>query len=736
MEPMTIYDGGSEAGTSEQRPQKRPAPGAEAPRRPKRGKYTPVACDECKKRKLKCIPAGDGGCERCVTGGQVCAYASGTPQTVRQKHQSDQVQTLSEEMALLRQQVADLVGTVRQLKDRPAQASSTTGQTPDTNVTQTPSTTQKEAVPKEPQFVGPTRPAFGLMVGERSLTRMGIPTYESPPASGADSPTDPPPRDMTSEADFWLRCTPADVSRLLTLFEEEVESVYPFIDISDLASRAQQILDFVREIQPVDESRNGGQKPISFRDVEIAKIAIAIALTVEGPGRSELATRIAESVEQRVSRLLSPQVELKEIQLLAMLSIYYFHCDEELLAWRTIGIAAREALEMGLHRRKSLLDNFKDPDTRRLATRVFWCVYVLDRRWSFGTSLSFALSDRDIDPNLPEPDADFAYLKCMVGYGRLCSKLWDAIPPLGSPSQSIPDETVQALDSSTRDWLDSIPAHLQLRHPRLGLATQSQSRVLRRLRAMLYLRANHTRISIYQHYLFSTTSITANMSNAWLVVNIAQDTVDILVHLNATTDIYSRQQNAFNYFLLSALAVIFLAVCHAPQVFTEPCRKSFLDAVDLVRGFSRDSAVSRRLWKSIRGLLPRLRALGIQGTESKGNNGEVSHPNLDGNICSSSATMMQNAAHFPDALQQPMQMHNNAIPWGAQATDDVVHGGDFNGPVPDMFQMRNDLLDLFDALGQGQLYPGELETQFYGPDDTDLLNGRGGEISRRLRGLI
>lgn len=84
-------------------------------------------------------------------------------------------------------------------------------------------------------------------------------------------------------------------------------------------------------------------------------------------------------------------------------SIYYFHCDDELLAWRTIGIAAREALEMGLHRRKSLFDNFKDPDTRRLATRVFWCVYVLDRRWSFGTSLSFALSDRDIDAGLPEP---------------------------------------------------------------------------------------------------------------------------------------------------------------------------------------------------------------------------------------------------------------------------------------------------------------------------------------------
>lgn len=58
---------------------------------------------------------------------------------------------------------------------------------------------------------------------------------------------------------------------------------------------------------------------------------------------------------------------------------------------------------MGLHRKESLEKMFGDRGTRSVATRVFWCVYVLDRRWSFGTSLSFALVDRDIDPELPEP---------------------------------------------------------------------------------------------------------------------------------------------------------------------------------------------------------------------------------------------------------------------------------------------------------------------------------------------
>jgi hypothetical protein len=66
-------------------------------------------------------------------------------------------------------------------------------------------------------------------------------------------------------------------------------------------------------------------------------------------------------------------------------------------------------------------------------------------------------------------------------------------------------------------------------------------------------------------------------------VDIALDSIQVLMHLNATTDIYSLQQNAFNYFLLSSLAIIFLAVCHAPEVFASRCRKSFVDAVELVR---------------------------------------------------------------------------------------------------------------------------------------------------------
>jgi hypothetical protein len=60
-------------------------------------------------------------------------------------------------------------------------------------------------------------------------------------------------------------------------------------------------------------------------------------------------------------------------------------------------------IELGLHRRESLFKALTDEEERKSAIKLFWSIYVLDRRWSFGTGMPFALQDADIDPNLPEP---------------------------------------------------------------------------------------------------------------------------------------------------------------------------------------------------------------------------------------------------------------------------------------------------------------------------------------------
>lgn len=77
--------------------------------------------------------------------------------------------------------------------------------------------------------------------------------------------------------------------------------------------------------------------------------------------------------------------------------------DDETQAYRLIGLAARFSLEMGLHRHEIITETYPDKEERRMALKVFWSIYVLDRRYSFGTGMPFAVQDADIDPSLPEP---------------------------------------------------------------------------------------------------------------------------------------------------------------------------------------------------------------------------------------------------------------------------------------------------------------------------------------------
>lgn len=124
----------------------------------------------------------------------------------------------------------------------------------------------------------------------------------------------------------------------------------------------------------------------------------------------------------------------------------------------------------------------------------------------------------------------------------------------------------------------------------------------RRLQVLLYLRTNQMRIMIYRPVLHSITSIMENKVYAQSVVEVAKDSVRVLTRLNHTTDIYRLQQMCFNYFLVSALAVLFLAVSHAPVEFNRQVRDEFYMALDLVKGFSTKSYIAKRLWRTIKGL--------------------------------------------------------------------------------------------------------------------------------------
>jgi hypothetical protein len=192
--------------------------------------------------------------------------------------------------------------------------------------------------------------------------------------------------------------------------------MYPIVNIEVMISHAINLYRYLGAatrtglVKDARTSREGINDPNS----SVLKMVMACALAVEGSGQSELGRQLFESVREATDSIIHNEVvDIKSLPLLTLVAMFHFHCDEEPLAWRMIGQVARMCIELGLHRRDALVKIMPDEDDRASAVRLFWSVYVLDRRWSFGTGLPFAIQEGDIDPALPDPvsSGQLSYMK-------------------------------------------------------------------------------------------------------------------------------------------------------------------------------------------------------------------------------------------------------------------------------------------------------------------------------------
>lgn len=201
--------------------------------------------------------------------------------------------------------------------------------------------------------------------------------------------------------------------------------------------------------------------------------------------------------------------------------MYEFHRDNEGISWRIIGHTARICIELGLHRRETY-EAMQDESERSETALLFWAIYVLDRRWSFGTGMPFALQDSDIDPQVPKPGDRSPYLSAMLDYCAIAARVWrSVVSSASSDNATIKTEEMDYLDGQIIQWHNSIPSNLRYEHPSQRTSTPSHSattRAGRRLPMVLYLRANQMRILIYRSILHSATSIMQHHSQAQIAI--------------------------------------------------------------------------------------------------------------------------------------------------------------------------------------------------------------------------
>ncbi|KAJ6070968.1 hypothetical protein N7467_012287 [Penicillium canescens] len=574
--------------------------------RKKRRKYIAKACNECKRRKIKCN--GEAPCQRCGRQNIGCIYVE-NPQRDSPNEQEN-FERLFDQMKAMQDQITLLSASVRSIASN---EHSPIGGVPASSYGLAPTqrSLRRVSTARETTFQGPTTSAFSFDLAKSSLQQRGIVeraealdeadmTQEPSPVA---SPSAPARELVTHQVLDPLWTLPkTEALRLCRVYEEEMGIMYPVLELPELLNQVHLLYG------PMDRALStalqpDGQNGVDREDVHILRLVFACALTAEASGRSEQAIALFDSVREVQDNCVWGPPEIKSIIFLTLVSIFYFQMDEETLAWRTIGIVERMCLEKGLHRRETLNQPAIMAAGKERVLRLFWSIYILDMRWSFGTGMPFSLEDTDIDPWLPEPAEKTPYLRVMIRYSRIAAKVWKFISAFNNTNDIKKDE-MNYLDWQVLSWVHAIPDSLRLDHPSSAESASATngSRSLRRLRALLYLRANQLRMLIHRPVLHTAAHIVRYPAESETVVEIAKDTIRFITRLNETSDIYQLQQVAFNWFLVSALAVLFLAVAQAPTQFSGSCKEEFFWALELVKGFSAQSYISRRLWNSIRSL--------------------------------------------------------------------------------------------------------------------------------------
>ncbi|KAJ5293582.1 hypothetical protein N7508_008403 [Penicillium antarcticum] len=463
--------------------------------------------------------------------------------------------------------------------------------------------------PKSPTYVGPTSAEFGLnrpqsFSSDEKEAAEGRDELDLSTVAPSPAPSDEGENVATGDPLESLGLN--ETLRLVQIYEDTVGVMYPCVDLESVRA---YVLEYYRSNSTTGPSES--MAPVaddwfSARDAQVLKILLATALLAESHGRSERAAHLADSVEDRfASRLKVAEVDMKEILILTLLSIFHSYRDDEVIAWRLIGMAVRGSTELGLHRQDTWQKTggvFPGELEWTWASRLFWCIYVLDRKWSFGTGLPFAIQDADLDVNLPEPGHSTPYLTCMISYARLSTKIWGLVVGWSNRSQAATLDGVAYLDAQVQQWIRSIPRELRFdpswRSPE---GSEHTDRAMM-LQVLLALQANQLRILVYRQNLLSGERIADNLVGASTAVETAKSTVHMLDYFSRVSSIYFQRPEPFNYFLLSALAALFLAVLHAPSRFSHACRPEFYTAVDMVRRSATRARTSRRLQKIIHSL--------------------------------------------------------------------------------------------------------------------------------------
>lgn len=155
-------------------------------------------------------------------------------------------------------------------------------------------------------------------------------------------------------------------------------------------------------------------------------------------------------------------------------------------AQKVLSLAIIHAQQLGIHLSETH-DDMPAFDSE-MFKRVWWCLYILDRRVALVLGRPFIIQDNNIQIGLAEDlettvagssrgsaldffhieaqDASpspIQYLNAMAGYSKLVGKVWETLFSSDSTHKPGP-HTHEYLDSLAHNWMDTVPSILICDH--------------------------------------------------------------------------------------------------------------------------------------------------------------------------------------------------------------------------------------------------------------------------------
>lgn len=174
--------------------------------------------------------------------------------------------------------------------------------------------------PKQQHFQGPTSSEYSLGIARSSLRTMGIDDSLEDTANGQDIPLTrfggPPP-----EKDPIWSINKDEGLRLCRVYDEEMGSLYPVLDMNKVTRHATLFFTFVDAAIRNNPllTLGPGYESMQDEETDVLKIVMACAMVLEGSGSSELGKRLIKSVSNTADSRIMGNVTLKDVQILTLI---------------------------------------------------------------------------------------------------------------------------------------------------------------------------------------------------------------------------------------------------------------------------------------------------------------------------------------------------------------------------------------------------------------------------------